>query len=386
MTATQVEQIVNRLAAVEADAPVVLSCYLRLDVEFRQRRLYLATLKERLRGLQAQLETRGLARDEIADVRQDAARVLEWASHPGNLPGMPGVALFACRRLGLFEVVPLPRVHRVRVDVDRRPLLHELFDAQERLDHYLAVLADRERARFYVVTAEGATELIDVVTPGSRGGRFRSDRRDAPGWGERHYHNRMASQKHRHYAEIAEATAGLLRTRRLRGVAVMGPSVHAKALADFMPDEVRAQLLGTASLNPTAVNPAEVAEATWRLQATCERAEEAELVAEVARQAAKGVAVNGLRATLVALSRGQVRTLLVPEGQEAAGFRCAASGRLVPARVHCRGEGEPIPVPNLIDAAIDEALRQRADVRVINEPKQARRIDGLAATLRFRHT
>lgn len=384
MPAPKIENIVARLASIEADAPVVLTCYLRLDVAFRQRKLYLAVLKERLRVLQSQLEPRGLGRGEVAEVRADAARVLEWAGHPGNLPGLPGVAVFACQRLRLFEVVPLPRVHRTRAEVDRRPLLHELFDARERLDHYLAVLVDRERARFFEVAADGATEVIGVITKDRRGGRFRSDRRDAPGWGERHYHNRMTSQKHRHYAEVADATAALLRTRRLAGVAVMGPSVHAKALTDFLPDEIRDRLLGTASLNPTTANPAEVAQATWLLQADSERAQEASLVEEIVRGAAKGAAVNGLRPTLAALARGQVRTLAVPEGQDASGFRCSGSGRLVPHRAQCRGDGEALPVANLVDAAIDEALRQRAEVRVINERRQADRIEGLAATLRFR--
>jgi len=62
----------------------------------------------------------------------------------------------------------------------------------------------------------------------------------------------------------------------------------------------------------------------------------------------------------------------------------AATGRLVLAKADCRGEGEPRPVRDLVDEAIEEALHQRA--RVVMVPRQAAAdvVEGLAATLRFR--
>jgi peptide subunit release factor 1 (eRF1) len=79
-----------------------------------------------------------------------------------------------------------------------------------------------------------------------------------------------------------------------------------------------------------------------------------------------------------------VRTLFVQEGLSGSGFRCSATGRLVLAKGDCRGEGDPRPVRDLVDEAIEEALHQR--VRVVMVPGQAAAdvVDGLAATLRFR--
>jgi peptide subunit release factor 1 (eRF1) len=54
------------------------------------------------------------------------------------------------------------------------------------------------------------------------------------------------------------------------------------------------------------------------------------------------------------------------------------------SKIECRGAGEPEPVPNLVDHAIEDALRQRVQVVVIDDPAIAARIDGLAATLRFK--
>jgi peptide subunit release factor 1 (eRF1) len=66
--------------------------------------------------------------------------------------------------------------------------------------------------------------------------------------------------------------------------------------------------------------------------------------------------VNGIEPTLKALARGQVRTLL-------------ADGH----------DDDP-----RIDEAVEEALRQRAQVDVIYDDKARRAVAGLAALLRFR--
>jgi peptide subunit release factor 1 (eRF1) len=66
------------------------------------------------------------------------------------------------------------------------------------------------------------------------------------------------------------------------------------------------------------------------------------------------------------------------------GFRCGDSGRLVLRERECRGEGELVPVLDVIDDAIEEALRQGVDVNVVYEPEARDAIEGLGALLRFR--
>jgi len=287
-------------------------------------------------------------------------------------------------RLGLFSVVPLPRVHRNRLAVDRFPLLHELVDAQETLGHYLAVMTDRAHARFFDVSAGGVEELPSLTPQALRGGKYRPDRRDAPGWGEYAYHQRLRTEAQRRYAAIAEMVVRLTRARPLAGIAILGPAEHTQGLSGFLPRETQRLVLGSARLNPTAATLDEIAQATWLLQGERERRDEAALIREVEESVPTGWAANGARETLRALSRSQVRTLVVPDGQAGDGFRCATTGRLVLARGDCRGEGAPEPITNLVDAAIDEALRQRADVVVIDDPDLAKQVDGLAAVFRFR--
>jgi peptide subunit release factor 1 (eRF1) len=63
------------------------------------------------------------------------------------------------------------------------------------------------------------------------------------------------------------------------------------------------------------------------------------------------------------------------------GFRCP-DGRLSVSAQDCAGAA--MPVPDIIDEAIEEALRQGAHVDVVEEPTVQRHVDGLACLLRFR--
>jgi len=93
--------------------------------------------------------------------------------------------------------------------------------------------------------------------------------------------------------------------------------------------------------------------------------------------------VNGIKPALKALAEGKLRTLLVNADHESPGFRCA-SGRLTLTERECGSDGKGTPVVDVIDEALEEALRQRVSVEVVRSPEAAARVDGLAGLLRFK--
>jgi peptide subunit release factor 1 (eRF1) len=152
----------------------------------------------------------------------------------------------------------------------------------------------------------------------------------------------------------------------------------------FLHPYVAERLIGTARLSPKDVTPAAVHSTTLWVREQFERATERSLVHEMREGIGTGWAVNGPEPTLQALSRGQVRALLVNADASEPGFRCGDSGRLALSERECRGEGEPIPVLDVLDDAIEEALRQGVNVNVVYEPDARDSIDRLGALLRFR--
>lgn len=374
----------QRLGAVNAGRHRVVTCYLKLEPRDRSRGKYLIKLKNRVREVVQALPRLGLDRAAQDQVEHDLERIQTYLRSPGNLPSTQGLALFACGPLGLFEAIPLPFVYRSRIAVDTSPLVRELASVEDEFGRVLTVVLDRTAARFFEVTAFEAAELPSLRADSTRGKRFRSDNDGSSGWGEHTYNNRIREEKQRHYEAIARELFAIDRRHPAHGIVLAGTGTEAAAVEPFLHNYLVERVIGTAKLNPKEVTPALVHQATLAVREAWERDSERAMVHEMQEGLGSGWSVNGMTPALRALSRGQVRALLVHADAGEPGFRCAETGRLTIAERDCRGEGDPVPVLDVVDDAIEEALRQGVDVNVVYEPEARDAIEGLAGLLRFR--
>jgi peptide subunit release factor 1 (eRF1) len=372
-----------RLTQIRPGQHRIVTCYLKLEFRDRTRGKYLIKMKNRVRDAIHALPRLGLERETVHEIERDLERLQQYLRNPANLPHTQGVAIFASEGLGLFEAVPLPVVHRSRLAVDQSPLVRELASVEDEFGRLLTVALDRASARFFEVTAYSTRELSGLRANSTRGKRFHGDHDGPGGWGEHTYHNRIREEKQRHYEAIARELFTIYRRHPADGIVLAGTGAEA-AVEPFLHSYLAERLIGTTRLNPKDATLASVHSATLAVREGYERASERVLVHEMLEGVGTGWAVNGLQPTLRALSRGQVRALLVDADASEPGFRCGDSGRLALTPKECRGEGEPIPVLDVIDDAIEEALRQRVDVNVVYESEARDSIQGLGALLRFR--
>ena len=381
--ATERERL-QRLGAMNAGRHRVVTCYLKLEPRDRSRGKYLIKLKNRVREVVQALPRLGLDRATQDEVARDLERIQTHLRSQGNLPSTQGIALFACGPIGLFETIPLPFVYRSRLAVDTSPLVRELASIEDEFGRLLTVVLDRTAARFFEVTAYEANELPGLRADSTRGKRFRSDSDGSSGWGEHTYNNRIREEKQRHFEAIARELFAIDRRQPTHGIVLAGTGTEAAAVEPFLHNYLVERVIGTARLNPKEASPARVHQATLAVREAWERDSERTLVHEMQEALGSGWSVNGMTPTLRALSRGQVRALLVHADAGEPGFRCADSGRLALTERECRGEGEPVPALDVVDDAIEEALRQGVDVNVVYEPEARDAIEGLAGLLRFR--
>jgi peptide subunit release factor 1 (eRF1) len=379
-----VVDVLERLTRVQPGKFRVVTCYLKLEPRDRSRAKYLIKVKNRVKSAAQALPRLGLERAAADAVARDLERVQQYLRSPGNLPSTQGLAIFACEGIGLFETVPLPVVYRSRLAVDSSPLVRELASVEEEFGRLLTVVLDRTSARFFEVTAYETRELPGLRADSTRGKRFHGDQDGSGGWGEHTYNNRIREEKQRHHEAIARELFAIDRRHPAHGIVLAGTGTEAGAVEPFLHSYLVERLIGTARLNPKAATPASVHAATLAVREGYERASERALVHEMLEGIGTGWGLNGLAPTLRALSRGQVRSLLVNADASLPGFRCGDSGRLALTERECRGEGEPIAVLDVVDDAIEEALRQSVDVNVVYEPEARDAIASLGALLRFR--
>jgi peptide subunit release factor 1 (eRF1) len=241
---------------------------------------------------------------------------------------------------------------------------------EEEFGTILVAVCDRTAARFFEVTAFDCVELTSLAgVDASRGGKFHGPRQvmgvggggvgggiHSGSAGEHNYHMRIRTEKQRLYAHAADRIFQIHSQRPLAGLVVAGVGVDAGALVPHLHTYLHDLVLGVVKLNPKQATAAEVREAALALREQRERAWERAHADAVREGVGTGWAVNGIEPTLTLLARGQVRTLLA-DGQD----------------------DDP-----RIDDAVEDALRQRAQVDVFYDAKARRVVDGLAALLRFR--
>ena len=354
-----VHAAVRRLAAIEPGPNWVVTCYLKLEPRDRTRGKYLIKMKNRVREAAAGLARQSVSHADREAIAADLQRVQDYLEEPNHLPRTHAIAIFASQGLDLFETLPLPHVHRSRLAVEHEPLVRELVALDEEFGTILVVVYDRTAARFFEVTAYDCVELPDLAgIEASRGRKFHGAPTGLPrgGAGERHYHQRIRAEKQRLYAQIADRVFQLNREKPLSGIVLGSVGVDAGAVIPHLHTYVHDLVFGVVKLSPKQATPAQVRDAALALREERERAWERAHADAAKDGVPRGWAVNGVDPTLKALRRGQVRTLLA-DGQD----------------------DDP-----RIDEAVEEALRQRAQVDVLYDDKARRVVDGLAALLRFR--
>ena len=381
---TDVVVALRELLALGDRAGWVVSCYQKLEPGDRSGEKYRIKLKNRLRAASERLDILGYSHDEREGIRGALDRVEEFFGQSSNLEGSRGLALFVAPKL--FRGVPLPWVLRSRVLVDRTAVVGELVALTEEGTRLLAVVTDRRAARFFDVGLLGAVELEGLASPGStRGGRFHSTEKSLPrlgGAGEYRFQNRIREEKDRHLAHVAEALTQRLRSGTYDGFAIGGGAGAAESLVAHLHPSVRERLVGVLALPTRQVTAAEVQVRAMELVADRAQAHADAAVEEFRAALPNRWAVDGVEPTLRALGRGQVRTLLVDHDARVPGYRYSVSGRLSESTATFRGEGEAQPIADLLDDAMEDALRQRAHVAVVRGAA-AKRFDRLGAILRF---
>ncbi len=199
--------------------------------------------------------------------------------------------------------MPLPRVHRSRLVVDRTPLVRELAASEEEFGRLFTVTLDRATALIWEVTAFGARVVEKVATPVTRGGRYHGRGARNAATGEHTFHNRIRDERRRHLERVARALFDLDRSSPGHQILVAGAGNDAAALEPYLHNYLADRLIGLARLAPKDATPGAVLELTMEVREHHLRASEVRHIGELAEGLGTSWAVNGVRETLKALWR-----------------------------------------------------------------------------------
>lgn len=353
---------IRRIRDIEPGELPVISMYLTVPVDPRERnaiKTQVNSLLERLRPLG---EDESLSRAARQSVRQDLERVEKTLAAEHWKP--PAIALFTCAGKGFLEEVQLPRRVGDRIVADTTPLIWPM----------MAVLRAHHRAVVAVIDSKSAQvwELFQGEIQRLQAAEDRALRKpNYAGWhGLNEYTvGNKADELEKHHLLRVVGMLDQLFTDPSYGLLVLGGQREELArLQTYLPQRLRQRLAGTFAVDPRPKPDAEVCERasavvhSWQRQGQLQQAREL-----FERAASHRPAAIGLRDCLWAASTGAVEELFVHDNATAPGVLCPSDGWLGESGDSCPSCGT--------------ATRQTADiidelvVRVIDDGGSIEQVD-----------
>lgn len=358
---------VREIASFESEQVPVTSFY--LDVDARERTpgtciVHALGLLRELRSVSLNMsETRRAAIDEDREIiRSYVARDLARSVDRSN---DRGIAIFSCRRQGFWRVVTFPAHVEDSIHAGCSPNLLPLIDVLNKTAPVGIVLADREKARFFVAEMDRISEsdaLIDDVP-----GHIAPDAIHF----RRHEAKADAYKEHRIEQHLRNVVAEMERFAESRGIAyflVGGPREVLPEMESLMPkplaSRVRAYLPGMGLLE----SENEVLKgAETQIEAIRERDENAFLTNAFRGDGSCDRTITDIEQILDSVSRLAVDTLLIERGLHLSGAACRRCGRLSTEIEQCPqcGGTDRVLLNDILPQLVTQALRQDADVRLV---------------------
>ncbi|HEX6933390.1 MAG TPA: hypothetical protein VF162_14690 [Streptosporangiaceae bacterium] len=339
----------EKLRGLHTAEPDVLSLYLRVPLDPAG----LRTLPARARDLIAaacaagpDAQVTSLVSDADRDAVLDAvlAHGRDWLGHT--------VAIFACRRLGLLETLPLPCALPERAILATRPHVRPLLAALQRCPAYRVVVTDRRHA--WVLSVRG-DQVHTVATPATEAPRSSG----FGGWYGLQAHNvqqRLMQLTRHHYRDVAaileQADAG-----DHEPLVIGGHQDAIGHLLQLLPHALRDDFAGSFAGDPLTLTPARVRELAAPVIGRWTARRERELTKEIVDAAPGQLTVVGMPACLAAVNAGAAALLLLPDEGIVPGFECGRCGALSTTGDDCPDWGTAARVvPDLLEEMASRTL------------------------------
>ena len=398
-------EVLERLSTLKSTA--VVSLYLKLDPEVRQDRKYLIIYKDMVKRKKEELKKRGTEEKLIKSVDESFKRIEEFLSEPDNLKNCRGIGIFSSYEEGIFEYIKLPYVYRNRLLIGDHPMIREIAAIDEELGRVGILLVDRKHARFFRMDINGIEEIVNFLEPlSTRSHKFHSGGSALKGaegtfkmqmpsrvagpnliqhsFGEWRFHMRIKNEWQGLLKLSADAIFEDWKESKFDKLIVGGIDAgKVREIENHLHPYLRERLIGYIEANPSTATPNEIREKAINLLIEKDREEEKDLIKELQELEGKGLAVNGTSRVLEMLSMGNVRTVLIPEDFEKEGYICSET-KVITLKPECPSEEKALYSSDIVEEVIEEALSQKAVVEVIETPELQKKVDGMAAFLRFK--
>jgi len=365
----------------------------RAGKDFPTTSLYLDLSSPKFTTKDAEIALKGLIKDKKQEVEnssfpretklslvEDFEKLSRYITTELERKGARGIAVFSSSGSKLWDAYPLPGAVSNLLFIDRAPYIRPFTMLLDQYKRYCTVLVDRERARVFTVCLgqiEDHSQIFDDVPA----------RVKASGWGgyeERRIERHIEDHLRKHLKNVADLTYEFLQNRKFDRLIIGG---HVEIIPEFEPmlhSYLRERIVARINVD-SSISLDEALKRTMQIDKEMEERSDAELVRKLIESAkGNGTGALGLRATLGALRRNQIRTLVVEMGYMAEGVVCDGCAFFGIDEQECPlCNGKPRKVADVVEEAIRETLRQSGSVVHVGSSTELGKEGKIGALLRY---
>lgn len=344
--------------------------------------VYLNTDPTEVQAEAAKIQLRNLLKE--VDLPEDVQVVEQFINFEYDWAAK-GLAVFSDQSGDYFNAYQFNLSLPDQVFVRHKPTLRPLVRLLETFMGWGVVLVDKQGARLFSFNlgelAESEGIVGDEVKQTKRGGGNAMHGR----MGGSDTSGKVENIIERNIKDVIEYATDFFKNRHIRRIMIGGTDDNIARFKEELPKSWQSLVAGEFSISMTAGHLEVLEQATQVALATQEKINQA-LVNQAITLAAKGSAgVTGLIDTLNAIREGRVKTLLVLQNFEQAGFHCDGCGYLTVQELEncpfCNGGFERID--NAVEMAVQETLIKNAEVKILEENATLADAGYIAALLRY---
>ncbi len=372
---------IRQLAQFESPTGCAISFYFQPQTpQNKSHREEAILIKDLVRDVLRKAERNG----NDAALRQDLEKVLEIAE---GLHGnhSRGKAIFACREKGMWQEFDVPpRLGRSQITVNSRFHLRPLVDAKSGLPRTCIALVNRKKARIFELNDTEITQKLDLeFGPSPAVPRSDGFQGYEAGHRERHVENTTMQ----HFKMFAESLVLLCNREKLEALLIGCQDDSWPEIEPQLPTALKQKLRGRFAIDVLSATAEEVRQHANRILTEAKLTERMALMREVMGESQRnGRGATGLKHVLNALERQEVQTLLLVRDFKAEAVECPncrhLDTRMVKTCAVCGHETRALN--DVCDSLVDLALRNGAEIRLVDSDPDMEKAGHVAALLRFR--
>ncbi|MFW5714011.1 MAG: hypothetical protein ACOCYU_05010 [Brevefilum sp.] len=296
-----------------------------------------------------------------------------------------GLVIFSDQDAGFFETYQFNLDVPDKVHVGSHLMLRPLVRILDIFSGWGVVLVDKQGARFFSFGMGELREMKSVigeeVKQAKRGGGNAMHGR----MGGADISSKVENIIEHNIKEVIDHAINFFSQNHIRRIMIGGTDDNITRFKEALPKSWQSLVVADFPMSMNAGETEVLEQATAEALVTHKKINRS-LVDKAITLAVKGSnGVTGLINTLNANHEGRVRTLLVLQDFEQAGYRCEGCGYLTTQEIkacpYCGGEFGRIN--SAVEMSVREALRKNADVKIIEENEQLNKAGQIAAVLRY---